>query len=76
METDTQVPMLHVRVDGRSHDVPLAELDVGDLSDDGEIRDAVAEHFEGVPRAKLDDFQVRRNEETGDITVHPQPVFG
>lgn len=66
--------VLHVRFDGRSLDVPLDGLDVGQFSSDGEIKRALARYLE-VPEAKLRDYVVDRHE-TGNLTVRPEAVFG
>ena len=73
-ETQT-LPMLHIRYDGASHDIPLTELDLGDLSSDADIRARVAQYLD-QPVAKLQGFQIDKNTETGDITVRPQAIFG
>ncbi len=66
---------LHILFDGRSTDISLDELDVGTLSTDEQIRTAVARYL-GAPRAKLDIFAVRRHEQTGSLTLHPEAAFG
>jgi len=66
--------VVHVRFDGRSHDIPLDDLDVGSGSTDREIKRALARHLE-VPEAKLRDYTVDRHE-TGNLTVRPEAVFG
>jgi hypothetical protein len=68
-------PQLHIRFEGRSIDVPLNELDVGVLSNDNQIREAVAENM-GVPVAKLRAFAIDKNMETGEMTLRPEAVFG
>ena len=75
MSIVASIPMLHVRHDGGSHDVPLTELDLGDLSTDQQVREAAASHL-GVPVAKLQNYAVDKNTETGDVTLRPQAVFG
>jgi hypothetical protein len=71
----TSVPTLHVRYEGESADIPLSEIDLGDLSTDAQIREAAARHL-NAPLAKLAGFVVDKNTETGDITLRPQAVFG
>lgn len=66
---------IHIRLDGRSFDIPLTELDVGVLSSDSDIRTAVANHV-GVPRVKLEAFTIDKNRETGHMTLRPEAVFG
>ena len=71
----TASPTLHIRYEGESTDVSLADLDLGDISTDAQIRDAVATHL-GIPSTKLSAFAIDRNTETGDITLRPQAIFG
>ena len=66
---------VHIRYEGQSLDVDLDGLDVGDLSTDTQIRTAIAEHL-NAPVAKLQNFQIDRNQATGDLTLRPQAVFG
>lgn len=67
-------PVLHVRFEGRSRDIPLAELDVGAFASDDVIKQAVARFLEVAP-ARLRDYTVDRHE-TGNLTVRPEAVFG
>ena len=67
--------MLHIRFDGRSWDIPLTELAIGDDSTDNDIRNAAANHL-GIPEQKLRPFAVDRNPETNAITLRPEAVFG
>jgi|TARA_Y100000310_G_scaffold339672_1_gene433046 2'-5' RNA ligase len=76
METNTvQLPSLHLFFLGEPHDVPLAELDIGDESSDQQIREVAANHFE-VHISKIEAFDVRHNRETGDITISAPAEFG
>ena len=74
--TDSQIGagMLHVRFEGRSLDVPLSDLDVGRLSTDDQIRQALAVYLD-VPVQKFRDYVIDRHE-TGNLTVRPQAIFG
>ena len=74
MET-LRVPQVHIRFNGTSHDTDFADLDLSELSDDDVVRESVARYLD-TPVSKLENFVVDRNEQTGDITVHPQAVFG
>lgn len=65
---------LHVRFDGRSIDIPVNDLDVGQFSSDVEIKHAVARYLD-VPANKLQHYTVDRHE-TGNLTVRPEAVFG
>ena len=68
------VPMLHIRFEGRSLDVPLGDLDLGAFSSDAEIKRALAGYLD-VAEARFRDYVVDRHE-TGNLTVRPQAVFG
>ena len=66
--------VLHIRFNGRSFDIPLADLDVGVLSTDADVKRALASYLD-VPDAKFRDYVVDRHE-TGNLTVRPEAVFG
>lgn len=68
-------PMIHVRYEGRSWDIPLNQVDVGVQSTDEQVRSAVAGHL-GVPVNKLRTFNIDRNATTGSLTLRPEAVFG
>lgn len=70
-----RIGQLHIRYNGASYDVPLHEVDLGDLSSDQQVREAAARYVE-TPAVKFASFSVDRNTETGDITLRPQAVFG
>jgi len=67
--------MLHVVVGGVSHDVEQGSIDIGSASTDREIKEKAADYF-NVPLVKLDNHDVVRNPQTGNITLHPRAVFG
>ena len=69
-----EAPVLHVRFEGRSFDIPLSDLDVGTLSADADIKRALAGYL-NVPEAKFRDYVVDRHD-TGTLTVRPEAVFG
>jgi hypothetical protein len=66
--------VVHVRFEGRSHDVPLNDLAVGPNPSDEAIKEAVAAYLE-VPPARLRDYVIDRHA-TGNLTVRPEAVFG
>lgn len=66
---------VHIFYQGEAWDLDMDNLDVGILSTDAEIRRAVANALD-IPEQKLANFRVAKNEETEDITLTPQPVFG
>lgn len=66
--------LLHVRFAGRSLDIPLSTLDLGNVSDDGQIKRSVARYLD-VTDEKLRDYTVDRHP-TGNMTLRPEAVFG
>jgi hypothetical protein len=72
--TERQQPMVHVRFEGRSWDIPAGALDLVDLTNDGEIVQALARHLDVAP-ARFASYVVERHQ-TGNVTVRPQAVFG
>ena len=50
-------PVLHIRFDGRSFDIPLSDLDVGVVSSDADVKRALAGYL-NVPEAKFRDYTV------------------
>ena len=63
-------PVLHIRYDGRSFDIPLSDLDVGSMSSDTDVKRALAGYL-NVPEAKFRDYPVDRHD-TGNVTVAPK----
>lgn len=76
--THTQVPraerVIHIRFEGRSWDIAVDVLDLGERSTDDEVRRALARHLD-VPLRKLGAYVVERHA-NGNITVRPEAVFG
>ena len=70
----TEAPVLHIRFNGRSFDIPLADLDVGSLSSDADVKRMLAAYLD-VPAVKFHDYVVDRHA-TGNLTVRPEAVFG
>ena len=66
--------IVHVRFEGRSRDIAFAELDVGDLSSDQDVRRALANYLD-VPERKFAPYVIERHT-NGNITVRPEAVFG
>jgi hypothetical protein len=64
----------HIRFDGKSLDVPLAELGIADIADERDIKRAVARHLD-VAEDRLRDYVLDRHE-TGNVTIRPEAVFG
>ena len=67
-------PVVHVRFNGRSFDVPLTALHVGHASHDGDVKRALAGHLE-VPVNRLSDYVLDRHA-NGNVTLRPEAVFG
>lgn len=70
-----RLPQVHIRFNGISYDTDYADLDLTEDSNDNVIREAAARYLD-APASKLTNFVIDRNTETGDITIHPQAVFG
>lgn len=73
-EQTPRTPLLHVRFEGRSLDIPLGDLDVGQFSPDIEIKRAVGRYLD-VPVEKFRHYAIDRHE-TGNLTIRPEAVFG
>ncbi len=69
-----RTPRLHVRFEGRSWDLPLADLDLSPLSADDEVRTALAGYLQ-TPVARLALYVIERHP-SGNLTVRPEAVFG
>jgi hypothetical protein len=66
--------VVHIRFEGQSRSIPFSVLDIGNLSTDREVRQALARYLE-VPVRKLESYVVERHA-NGNITVRPVAVFG
>ena len=66
--------MLHVRFEGRSHDVPLKQLNLTAAMSDAHILSSVADLLE-VRRERLSDYVVDRRP-NGNLVVCPEAVYG
>jgi hypothetical protein len=65
---------IHVRFDGRSFDVPFAELNIAEHSGDADIKRALAASLQ-VDERRLTDYVLDRHP-NGNLTLRPQAVFG
>ncbi len=68
------VPVVHIRFQGKSWDIPVNELDLGGLSNDDQVRNAVAGYL-NVPVADLRFYVIERHA-NGNLTIRPEAVFG
>jgi hypothetical protein len=66
--------VVHVRLDGRSFDLPADRLGLSDSATDEQVKAAVARHLE-VPGNRLNDSVIDRHP-NGNLTVRPEAVFG
>ncbi len=67
-------PVVHIRFQGKSWDIPVSELDLGGFPDDDQVRAAVASYLD-VRAADLRFYAVERHA-NGNLTIRPQAVFG
>ena len=70
----TESPVLHIRFEGRSFDIPFADLDIGPVSSDTDIKRALSLYL-NVPESKFQHYVIDRPG-TGNMTVRPEAVFG
>jgi hypothetical protein len=66
--------LVHIRFDGRSTDVPFAELDIAGNAGESEIKRAVAGCLQ-IDERRLADYVLDRHP-NGNLTIRPQAVFG
>ena len=74
MAQETQQAVIHVRFEGKSQDIPVSELDIGQASTDEQIKSAVA-GFLDVGAEKLENYVIEHHE-NGNYTLRPEAVFG
>ncbi len=74
MNNQNTEKMIHVRFEGRSRDISFADLDIGDLSSDRDVRNAVAHYFD-VQARKFTSYVIERHD-NGNMTIRPEAVFG
>ncbi len=67
-------PTVHLRFEGRSERVSLAQLGVPANADNARIKSAVARFLE-VPDGRLNLYVVERHE-NGNLTIRPEAVYG
>ncbi len=66
--------VVHVRFEGQSQDIAFGVLDIGDLSNDQDMKSALALHF-NTPVPKFASYMIERHV-NGNVTVRPEAVFG
>jgi hypothetical protein len=67
-------PMLHVRFEGVSREMPLSALHLAPDASEAEVLAALANYFD-VAVGRFAPYVVERHE-NGNITVRPEAVFG
>ncbi len=72
--TRNELPVAHVRYNGRSVDVPLAALEVPLGAGDVQIKVALA-NWLNVPARSFNGYVLDRHP-NGNVTLRPQAVFG
>jgi hypothetical protein len=66
--------VVHVRLNGRSYDLPVDRLGLGDQPTDDQLKQALAGHLD-VPANRLVEAVIDRHA-NGNLTVRPEAVFG
>jgi hypothetical protein len=66
--------VVHIRFEGQSWNIAFGVLDLGDLSSDRDVHQALARYLD-VPVRKFAPYVVERHA-NGNITVRPEAVFG
>jgi len=74
MTEQVQEAVIHIRFEGKSHDIPVSECDIGQASSDKQVKEAVANFLE-VEVDKLENYVVEHHE-NGNFSVRPEAVFG
>jgi hypothetical protein len=65
--------IVHARIDGRSEELTLAMLNLGENASNEQIKQALACHFD-LPARYLDDYAVVRTSQA--IIVRPEAIYG
>ena len=73
MTTKVQEAVIHIRFEGKSHDIPVSEMDIGQSSTDEQIKDAVA-GFLQVESNRLEDYVIAHHKD-GNFTIRPEATF-
>ncbi len=68
------LPAVHVRFEGRSQRLTVAQLGIAANATDADIKNAVARFFD-VSIGRMHAYVVERHE-NGNVTLRPEAVFG
>jgi hypothetical protein len=63
-------PIIHVRMDGRSFEVPLHQVLLDEFAGDAEVKRGIAT-FLGISERRLGEYVVDRDE-VGNLTIRPR----
>ena len=66
--------MVHVRFEGRSHDLPERQVNITPEMSDERIKERLAQHFD-VDRRRFHTYIVDRAP-NGNLIVRPEAVYG
>lgn len=73
MAQQSSVTILHLRYNGRSEELPLAELGLNGRASDAEIKEALAQHLD-IASERLASHVVVRTRQA--IVVRPEALYG
>ena len=73
MTTQVQKAVIHIRFEGKSHDIPVSEMDIGESSTDEQIKTAVAGFLQVEPSA-LENYVIAHHK-NGNFTIRPEATF-
>ncbi len=71
--SQTMDRVIHVRFDGRSEELTVATLGLPDTSHDGELKQAVARHFD-LPLLYFDTYAIVHARNA--IIIRPEAIYG
>ena len=66
--------MIHIRYDGRSYDLPEAQVGIAASMSDVQIKQRLAQHFD-VAVGSFQAYVVDRGP-NGDLIIRPEAVYG
>ena len=67
-------PLLHIRFEGRSLDLPLRDLDLPDAPREAQVRTAAVAYLD-LAESRFKDHVIERHS-SGNWTLRPEAVFG
>jgi hypothetical protein len=73
-QIEAQNPMIHVRFEGKSWDLPMSQAGLSPTSSPAEIRENVSRLL-GLSLPLLNSYTLERHP-NGNVTIRPEAVFG